>query len=166
MNTWLMAALLLLAGCGWQVRGDLLPPFTLESVRLISSEQHTPVQQALSDAFTQSGIEMVTQAGQKAEYRLALEPEELRKRTVGVGTDSLAAAYELQLSQDFQWFDAAGREATGPLTTVVTRSLDASDATGIEREEALLLEEMRRDLAQQILRQSYFQLQPDQAKPE
>lgn len=161
MKVWLIAAVMLIAGCGWHVRGDLLPPLALDSVRIDSSEQHTPLLQALLDAFAQSGIKASTDPGTKTDYVLVLEPEKLRKRTVGVGTDSLAAAFELQLSQTFQWFDLTG-EASAPLTAVVTRSLDASDTTGLEREQALLLGDMRRELVQQILRQSYFQLQPQQ----
>ncbi|MDO3387028.1 LPS assembly lipoprotein LptE [Gilvimarinus sp. SDUM040013] len=162
---WAMLVTGVLAGCGWQVRGNLLPPLALDSVRIASSEQYTPLLQILTDAFVENDIDVVG-AGEKAQYVLVLEDEDLRKRTVGVGTDSLAAAFELQLSQPFQWFDTQAVAVTSPLSAIVTRSLDASDTTGIEREQELLLDDMRRELVQQILRQSYFQLQPEQAAQE
>lgn len=154
-----------LGGCGWQPRGSLLPPLALESVRIASSEQHTPLLETLADAFADSDIQVVG-AGEKAQYILALQAEELRKRTVGVGTDSLAAAFELQLSQSFQWYNTEGEALTQVSSAIVTRSLDASDTTGIEREQELLLQDMRLELVQQILRQSYFQLQPNQTTSE
>ncbi|UTF59980.1 LPS assembly lipoprotein LptE [Gilvimarinus sp. DA14] len=153
-----LAALMLalLAGCGWHLRGSLMPPLDIDNIRIVSAEQHTQLLRELEEALLDQDIQVVEQ---DADYTLALAEEELRRRTVGVGADSLAAAFELRLSINYQLLDANGALISQQEQASISRSYDATDTTGLEREQDLLLGEMRRDLARQILRRTYFILQ-------
>ncbi len=151
-----LTLLALLTGCGWQLRGSLMPPLEIDNIRIVSAEQHTDLLRELEDALLNQDIKVVES---NADYTLALGEEELRRRTVGVGADSLAAAFELRLSIDYQVFNGEGTLISAQEQASITRSYDASDTTGLEREQDLLLADMRRDLAQQILRRTYFILQ-------
>lgn len=156
--TCLLSLLLTLVSCGWQPRGQLLPPLALDSVAIVSEEQHTALLQGLKQAFLDLDTEVRLPEANPS-YVLVLAPEAVSRRTVGLGNDSLAAAFELTLSQEYTWYQQ-GQAIAPPQEAIITRSLDASDPTGIDREQQLLLSEMRRDLVQQLLRQSYFLLQP------
>ncbi|MDO3381930.1 LPS-assembly lipoprotein LptE [Gilvimarinus algae] len=157
MRPLLAALLILLAGCGWQLRGELMPPLDINHLRIEASEEHTELQRELEQALARQGIAVVEPPAE-AGHTLILGDESLTKRTVGVGSDSLAAAFELTLELDYQLYDSAGTLLAPASTAQVIRSFDASDPTGLEREQDLLEREMRRELVQQLMRRLYFSL--------
>ena len=156
---WVFLALLA-TSCGWQPRGYLMPPLDIDSVRIVSNEQHTELLRELEQSLLSQDIKVVEKG---AEYTIALGDEQLNRRTVGIGNDSLAAAYELTLALDYQLRDEHNAVIGKPERVQVRRSYDASDTTGLDREQDMLLEDMRRELVQQIIRRSYFVLQDQQA---
>jgi LPS-assembly lipoprotein len=74
-----------------------------------------------------------------------------------VGGDALVSAYELTLEADYEIRNQSGMLIVPVATSSVARSYDYSpgDASSASQQEALLRREMRRDLAQQILRRLY-----------
>src|SRR5690606_23076450 len=90
----------------------------------------------------------------KATLNLFILEELQDRRTAAVGADALTSAYELTLTVEYELLSAKG-EAVGTVDTVtVTRTFDfiAEGASSGAREEAKLLSEMRREIAQQLIR--------------
>lgn len=148
---WLAISLcgLILAGCGWQLRGvgTYQGP---TSLHLIPKDRFAPLTLALVDAMHRSAV---TQAAD-ANVSLYLGQEELQKRVVAVTSIGSPVQYELSLSTDFRYQMAGDRTLTAPQTLSVERvfDFDPSNTVAKSEEENTLLEEMRLELAQRILR--------------
>lgn len=78
------------------------------------------------------------------------------KRTAGVGSDALTSAYEIILSMDYVVSNTEG--VITPLNTRArisrTYNYDVNNANSAAQEEKLVLQEMRSELAQTILRRT------------
>ncbi|BFM21260.1 LPS-assembly lipoprotein LptE [Gilvimarinus japonicus] len=155
-----LSLLLLTSACGWHLRGSLNPPLEFERIRVVSSEEHTELLRELTRSLASQDIEIVA-ADENPEYILALGDETTRRRTVGIGADTLASAYSITLMVRYQILTPDNVPVGAQEQARVTRSYDASDSTGIEREEEILMSEMRVDLVQQMMRRAYILLQDD-----
>jgi LPS-assembly lipoprotein len=83
-----------------------------------------------------------------------LQELKLDKRAAGVGSDALVNAYELILFVDYQ-ISSPDKILTTPNTRgSISRTYDfeVNQANFSEQQETLILREMHRDLAQQLLR--------------
>ncbi len=97
---------------------------------------------------------------QQIEYRFhdyrvdGLDRELLDKRTAGVGSDALTSAYEIILRVEYSISNANG--IITPLDTSArtsrTYNYNVNNANSAAQEEELVLREMRRELANTILR--------------
>jgi LPS-assembly lipoprotein len=76
------------------------------------------------------------------------------KRTAGVGADALTSAYEMILSVNYSLsHEGVLLTPTNAKASVVrTYNYNVNNANGATQEEALIIREMRRELAQQLLR--------------
>lgn len=147
---------LLTAACGWHLRGTMTEQATIDRLYLSAREVHGDLVNELRQMLRSSDVSLVESADQ-APYRLSIMEERADRRVVGVGGDALASAYELTLEADYEIRDYNNQLLIPIATSSVTRSYDysPSDATSASQQEALLQREMRRDLAQQILRRLY-----------
>jgi LPS-assembly lipoprotein len=147
---------LLTAACGWHLRGTMTAQATIDRLYLTAREAHGDLVNELRQMLQAGNVSLVESADQ-APYRLSLLEERSDRRVVGVGGDALASAYELTLEADYEIRDSHNQLLIPIATSSVTRSYDysPSDATSASQQEALLHREMRRDLAQQILRRLY-----------
>lgn len=157
MRALVLIALLATSACGWHLRGQLLPPPTIDSLRITSEAQHTDLLQQLARQLNNQGV-AVAEGDTFSNYTLALGEETLRRRTVGVGSDALAAAYELTLSVEYRLLSASDLLMLGePLSASVSRSYNYTDNDpgAAAQEERLLSDEMRQELVQQLLRRVF-----------
>lgn len=141
----------LLSGCGWRLRGSQSLNTHLTELAVSYSDQYSLLANALNSALNQQGIAIVD-AGQ-APYTLYLQRENLERRSVSVGSNGLAAQYELTMQADFR---VSGAQLdSNNLTVNVTRiyDYDQDDTIGKKAEEQIILKEMRQELANRILRQ-------------
>ncbi|WP_049723860.1 LPS-assembly lipoprotein LptE [Gilvimarinus polysaccharolyticus] len=153
-----LSLVLLTSACGWHLRGSLNPPLEIERIHVVSTEEHTDLLRELARTLASQGIQVVG-ADENPEYILALGDETTRQRTVGIGADTLASAYSMTLMADYQILTANNVPLGKQEQARVTRTYDASNTTGLEREEQTLIDEMRIELVQQIMRRAYILLQ-------
>ncbi len=157
-----IAAVLILAlsACGWHLRGstaggDKLAMTNALELVIESKDNHTPLTDALRQSLKAFNITEVNKPSASS-LTLSLEAEVMDKRTAGVGSDALTSAYEIILTVDYAVSNQAG--VITPLNTRarVSRSYDynVNNANSAAREEELVLREMRRELAQTILRRT------------
>ena len=143
----------LLSACGWQLRGSLALDNRIDRLQVVSEERYSPMDTALRERLTDSGVTLVEDQT-SASHVLEVTRESQQTRIAGVGADALASAFEITLATSFDLYLADGTPLGRNLTSSITRSFNASaDSAGSgSREEELILEEMRRELAQQMLR--------------
>lgn len=140
---------LILAGCGWQLRGvgSYQGP---TSLHLVPEDRFAPLTLALLDAMHRSDVT----PAEDAPISLYLGNEELQKRVVAVTSIGSPVQYELSLSTDFRYQLTGEGTISTPQTLSVERvfDFDPSNTVAKSEEENTLLEEMRLELAQRILR--------------
>ncbi len=148
----------LLNGCGWRLRGSLALPADLGAVHVSTRDTHGELITELTRLLRSSDIDIADSAA-AGRYSIAVEQERNQRRTVSVGSNALAAEYELTLEADYRIVDnrAAG-EPQVPATARVVRSFNfnVNDVTGAAAEERVIRAEMRRELAQKIIRRLIF----------
>lgn len=167
----IIASLLIIAlsACGWHLRGstaggDKLAMNQPLLLTIDAKDDYTPFLDALRQSLSVFNITENTQ-GDNTALTLTLGEELMDKRTAGVGSDALTSAYEITLTLDYALRNAEG-EITPPDTRARlsrTYNYDVNAANSAVQEEELVLQEMRRELAQSILRRTKI-LAAQQAK--
>lgn len=149
---------LALSACGWHLRGsaaseDKLAMTSPLDLVITTKDDHSPLINALRQALPSYKINELTAATATA-LTLNVSREVLDKRTAGVGSDALTSAYEIILRVDYSVSNAQG--VITPLDTSArisrTYNYNVNNANGAAQEEELVLREMRRELANTILR--------------
>ncbi len=147
-----------LSACGWHLRGstageDKLAMTTPLDLVIITQDDHSPLVNALRQSLRSYKINELDAATTSA-LTLNLNREVLDKRTAGVGSDALTSAYEIILRVDYSISNASG--VITPLDTSArtsrTYNYNVNNANSAAQEEELVLREMRRELANNILR--------------
>jgi len=143
----------LLSACGWQLRGSLALDNRIDRLLVQTEDRYSLMDQALRQRLEDSGVALAENQA-SASHILEVTRENRQTRIAGVGADALASAFEITLSTTFDLTLADGTPLGRNLTSSITRSFNASasSAGSGSREEELILEEMRRELAQQMLR--------------
>lgn len=151
LTCWLLV--MLLTACGWQLRGSLALDNRIDQLLVVAEERYSPMDTALRERLEDSGVALAENQT-SASHVLEVTRENKQTRIAGVGADALASAFEVTLSTTFDLYLADGTPLGRNLTSSVTRSFNASaDSAGSgSREEELILEEMRQELALQMLR--------------
>lgn len=143
----------LLSACGWQLRGATSLPADMTSLYVTAEDAHGALITEIKQLLKANKVTAAKNSSD-APYTLAIVEETNDRRTAGVGSDALTSAYEVILSVDYEIRNSAG-ELLAPMTTATnTRSYNfsAGNASSASQEEAILLREMRRDIALQMLR--------------
>lgn len=151
---------LTLSACGWHLRGsaageDKLAMTTPLDLVIITKDDHSPLVNTLRQALPGYIINELTTANATS-LTLNLSREVMDKRTAGVGSDALTSAYEIILRVDYSISNASG--VITPLDTSArtsrTYNYNVNNANSAAQEEELVLREMRRELANTILRRA------------
>ncbi len=143
----------LCSACGWQLRGSTPVSSTLQSLYLTAEDAYNPVTQELKELLAIHGVALASEP-EAANLRLHIENEISDRRTAAVGVDALTSAYEIFLKVRYDMRAPDNRPVTSLGSATVTRifNYSADSASSGAQEEALLLEEMRREMAQILLR--------------
>lgn len=146
-----LGSLLLLAGCGFALRGTTPLPPSLQTLELASARPDSDFEREARRALRNNGVTLV-ESGSR--YRLVLGAESASERTLSVNANARAGEYELSMRVDFH-LSEAGSLVSGPHAMATSRVYltDPENAVAKEEEAALIRNEMRRELAQQLLRQ-------------
>jgi LPS-assembly lipoprotein len=145
------ACLLLLAGCGFQLRG-VGTTAHIEPV-YVTAVRDTAAFDTLVRNLELTGVNVLDGPAAGA-WQLTLIEERAEERVVSVTERGLAADVELSLELAYQVEDDAGLLLIPPQRVGTSRTYrqDPDNLAGSSRERELLLTEMHRELAQQIVR--------------
>jgi len=153
----IIACLLLsltLSACGWHLRGSTTDNTSASApieLNISTADNFSPLLNSLRQSLRNYRI---TEAQGSAPYTLTVGTETMDKRTAGVGADALTSAYEVILSVDYS-IQHNNTVLTAPKTRASisrTYNYNINNAATAAQEEALIVNEMRRELAQQLLR--------------
>jgi len=144
---------IVLVGCGFQLKGSGqpgAPELAGMTVRLLSAQPRSELTREVTRELTHSGMSLVDDAD--AAITLIVEPEQFTQRNVSLTAQARAAELELTLSAAFTL--TQGELDPVDARAVVSRQMlnDPRNVVGKTEELRLLREEMRRDLAAQIVR--------------
>jgi LPS-assembly lipoprotein len=142
---------LMLAGCGFTLRGSVALPPALQTLQLESPNPNGEIVREVRRMLRNNDVTL-TEAGTDATWRLGIGTEEVRERVLSVNANARAGEYELTMDVAAQL--RRGTETVGPETFSVARVYlaDPESAVAKNEEAELIRTEMRRELAQQILR--------------
>lgn len=146
----------LLASCGFHLRGDIDLPPAWEKLYLSSASPNSELSRALQTNAERVGVQWHDR--DEANFVIRLGGERFEQRNLTIGTNARAAEFELQMTASLSVSDAAGTELM-PATDVTAYRVftnDPDNIAGKAEEARLTRQEMREDLAQQMLRKLRF----------
>ncbi len=141
-----------LTGCGFHLRTIEGFNLDVESVHISATNAYGEFLRELERILSVQGIEIASKS--RAEYTIHISSEQKFRRPVSTSGDITVSEYELRLEIVFQVAGQDGKVLIEP-TMIVTEkiySFDRSSFIGSSEEEKRLTEEMRRDIAGQLLR--------------
>jgi len=142
---------LTLAGCGFQLRGQVEVPRELERIHITGLNQDSDLYRLLRNYLESGGVDVQDEAGDAAVMSLTRFSQ--RKEILVIGTDGRVREYRLISSIDMSLKDREGAPLINSQSIGVFRDFqyDPDDVLGKAEEERILREEMTRELAQQII---------------
>lgn len=154
----LIAVSLLLAACGWHLKGALDVPDNFTALKI--SGASGALADELHAQLAANGID-TRPAGDARFYTLALGREINERRTAALGADAVVAEYEYLKAIQFELRDPENRLIGKPTSAEITRSVgyNANSVLSSTGEGTLVQTEMTRDLAAQIIRRLSFMIE-------
>ncbi len=142
---------LLLSGCGFTLRGSANLPAALQTMQVESPNPDSGIVREVRRMLRNNAVTL-TDAPADGTYRLGIGAEEMSERVLSVNANARAGEYEITLTVAAQL--RRGAQTIGPETFTVSRNYlaDPNAAVATNEEAELIRTELRRELAQQILR--------------
>ncbi len=143
--------LVLLSGCGFTLRGSAELPAALQTMQLESPNPDSELVREVRRMLRNNDVTLVEEATDTI-YRLGIGSEATSERALSVNANARAGEYEVTMSVAVQL--RRGTEVLGPETLSVSRVYlaDPENAVAKNEEAELIRTEMRREIAQQVLR--------------
>lgn len=142
---------LLLAGCGFQLRGSFSLPFdTLHIAQPESSELRAAIKRNI-EASTQTRV-VATAA--EAQATLIVLADQSQKKIMSLNSAGRVREYQLERTFVFTVANARGQEFVPQSTIRITREMTFDDAAVLSKqaEETLLWRDIQNDMVQQLMR--------------
>jgi LPS-assembly lipoprotein len=150
-----MLALLLLNGCGFQLRDQANLPQSVLPIYIQGPDRYDIFRVEMTRTLRANGIEVVEEQGEAAAV-LRIRNHRLDSRVLSVKSDTgKAAEYELHNYMHFDLVDPVGNELVAPQKVSITRTY-LTQRYGILDD---WRKDMRRDLINQMLRRLHTHLQ-------
>lgn len=145
--------LALLAGCGFQLRGSASLPTEMATTWLKPADPTSPFTRELELLLRANGVTLAEQPGDGA-AELHILTERITRRALSISGDARVREFELVFELRFSLRDAAGEVILGPESLRLERDFqfDEQEILGAANEEELIREEMRRNMAQTLIR--------------
>lgn len=150
----LIAAALLTSACGFHLRGQNdLSSAQVTSVYLDAAGTNNDVLHKIRRDLKAAGITIATRPAD-AELVVNLGKEETERRMISVGYLGRAAEYEVSSTISYSFRDKAGDTVLGPEDAAASRVYlhDVERVVSTANEEQLIRQNMRENIAGQILR--------------
>lgn len=149
----------LLAACGFQLRGtgSTNVPDEWKRMHLITRNPNSEFTQALVGRFAAFGVQW--SEADEANFSLLLGSERFEQRNLSLNAEARVSEIELTMSSSFEVKDAATHEEVmASITVSVVKQMESNprNVVGKEGELRLIQEEMRHELADQIMRRIAF----------
>jgi len=146
----LLALVLLLGACGFQLRGAAQLPFKSLYVESGGSVLGVDLQRALRYG---SNVQIVNTPGE-AQAVLQVLGESREKRILSIGSNGRVSEYVLFYRLSFRLHDGKGKELLPAQPLELKRDISFNDAQVLakEQEEAMLYRDMQGDAVQQVIR--------------
>ncbi|MFP4245455.1 MAG: LPS assembly lipoprotein LptE, partial [Ectothiorhodospira sp.] len=143
--------ILLLSGCGFQLREAGVLPGPMERTTLVGLESWDPLYNELQQALQARGGEVVPR--DEATARLEILENRTGRRNLSVGGDARVSEYEVQLRLTYrvQGVDSSFTVPRKSLTLSRDYLFDASGVLGRDEQERVLQEAMRRDAVELMM---------------
>ncbi len=150
---------LVLVSCGFQLRGvdgGSALPESWRSLHLVTASPNAEFARTVDATFSASGI--VWESRESASHTLRLGPERFSQRNLSVNAQARAAEFDLVMSAEFSVLDRSGQLVMPRTTATVNKQMenDPQNVVGKAEEVRVLRNELRRELADQILRRISF----------
>jgi LPS-assembly lipoprotein len=148
------AAMLALAGCGFQLRGA--PDFAFRSMFVSAAENSSLGNELKRNLASIGALTLVTDPkdAASAETRFDLLTETREKTVVGVNTSGQVREFQLRLRIRFRVRTPQGKELIGDTELLLQRDISFNESAVLakEAEEGLIYRDMQSDLVQQVIR--------------
>jgi LPS-assembly lipoprotein len=151
---------ILLAACGFHLRGSgasqTALPEDWKSMHLVSDNPNGEFSRDITALFAASGVKWADRAD--AKYILVLSPERFDQRDLSLNSEARVSEIELTMSSQFSIIDAGNKEImpATPVSVVKQMENDPRNVVGKEGEVQIIQDEMRDELAEQIMRRISF----------
>jgi len=145
------AALLVLQGCGFHLRGSASLPFDLAPIQMTGLEAGHPLVQSFRERIRYLQEDNTDQKDIKTQVNIT--HEQWRKRPLSTGGDGRALEYELNYQIKFIVYDRAGSTLLPEQLVRVTRDygFDASAALAKNVEEDMIKSDLYQETSLNIL---------------
>ena len=155
----LLGTVLILAGCGFQLRGASTAtalPEDWQKMHLVTGNPNSEFSREVQSRFAANGIIWVER--EEADHVLRLGPENFSQRNLSLNAEARAAEFELTMKTNFSVDGVSGEEVIEASSAAVIKQMenDPRNVVGKAEEIRILKVEMRTELAQQILRRIVF----------
>ena len=151
-----LGLIILLSGCGFQLRGTVDIPEEWLAMHLVTSSPNGELARGVRTSFANNGVQWMEAAD--ANYLLHLGDEKFEQRNLSIGANARAAEFELTLRTTLRVLNDRGEEVL-PRSDVLVHKImthNPSNVTGKVEESNLLRREMRQELVQQLMRNIRF----------
>lgn len=152
MRRWMIVfASLIVAACGFHLRGDYSLPFDTLYISLPETNELRSVIKRNIEASSQTKI--VTDV-KEAQAILVVMQDNQQKNILSLNSAGRVREYQLIRTFVFRVHDQKNQEFVAPSTIRLTREITFSDSAVLakEAEESLLRRDMQNDLVQQLMR--------------
>lgn len=148
----LVAGVVALAGCGFQLAGSGNLPTGMQATWLDSTEPRSDFSSSLRDEFRRRGYDLVDSSAD-ASARLIVTNDLSDQNVLSVNARNVAREYEVYYTVTFA-LEVEGQSLIEPEYLVARRNYtyDETEVLGKEREEAQLKRALAEDLARQVMR--------------
>ncbi len=155
----ILISVLLLSGCGFQLRGGVSLPASLSPVHIQGIGQQDALHRELTQLIRYGDLE-TTDHRQQAGSVLLISHRSSDRRVLSVDGNGKVAEYELHEGVRFTLLDGKGRTLveSQPVDTLTTYLNSETEVLGKQQEEQQLRDDIRRDLAAQIMRRLQAQM--------
>ena len=147
----MLSVFMLLTACGYHLRGEAIMPF--KTIYISAANPGSALIKELRKSLKTNKIQ-VMEKPDKAEVILNIPLEQQDKVILSLDATGLVNEYQLRYRVSLRAYDNQQREWLPASDLLLTRDLiyDNSQILAMSSEEALLYQNMRSDMAQQILR--------------
>jgi len=148
---------LLLAACGWHLRGSIDLPANINSVYVDNQAGSTVIRDEIVGILQSNGVALSRDMS-SADLVISLLSFKEDRRVSSVNSSTIVREYELTAEAEYEIKNAAGEILLAPDVAQLSRnySFDQNAVISAGEEESIIKRELRLEVAQQIVRRLRF----------